>query len=321
MGKFKNRLTSIIGIMTFIVLAGGLAFLQVQQPYAITIDGEDAIYVQNKHEAEDVVRKLMEDYTADGAKVKSISLNKAFGIEQLKLWEDRENKEILSKNEAAESLKLCNDADGNLFVAIIVGETKTEEDYTPETKYVKDETMFAGESRTEGETTPGRQIVTRELTTVNGELTEEEVVDEKITEKGTAITVYKGTRGLPEGEDWKTYDGKPLFDNGEDLMDYSHEYLGAPYVKGGVNLATGVDCVGFVRAIYKFYGVSLSPYLKREGRAVSYSNAKPGDIICYKGHYALYLGNGKMIHAANPKKDVCIEKVHGGIIGVRRIID
>ncbi len=321
MGKFKNRMITIICIMAFVVPAGWLAFFQAQQPYAITIDGEDAIYVSDRHEAEKVVRKLMQDYTADGAKVKSISLDKAIGVEQLKLWEDNSDKKILSEKEAAESLKLCNDEEGDLFVATIVGETKTEEDYTPETEYVKDETMFAGESRTEGETTPGRQIVKRELTTVNGELTEEEVIHEEITEEGTAVTVYRGTRGLPKGEDWKTYKGKPIFDNGEDLMDYSHKYIGAPYVKGGVNLATGVDCVGFVRAIYKFHGVSLSPYLKREGRAVSYSNAKPGDIICYKRHYALYLGNGKMIHAANPKKDVCIEKVHGGIIGVRRIID
>ena len=104
-------------------------------------------------------------------------------------------------------------------------------------------------------------------------------------------------------------------------MEYSKKFVGRPYVRGGKSLVSGVDCVGFVQAIYKFYGVNLSDHLRREGYGVSYSNVKPGDIICYSHHYALYIGDGKMIHAANSKKDVCIEKVHGGITGVRRIIN
>lgn len=316
-----RRLLNRILVMALAVLIVTLSFMQVQQPYAITFEDKPVVYVENKDDAETVMRNLMKDYSADGAAVKSISIDGKFGVEQVKFWKKKDSINVLSEDEAIASMKVENDRQDGLFDVEIVGESKKIENYTPETIYVKDEEMFVGETRTEGKTINGKQLVTRELTTENGKLISEKIVDREITEEGTAKTVHVGVCGLPEGEDWKTYDGEPIFDNEDDLMNYSTRFVGRPYVRGGKSLVTGVDCVGFVQAIYKFYGVNLSDNLKREGHSVSYSNAKRGDILCFNHHYAIYLGGGKMIHAANPRKDVCIEKVHSGIIGVRRIID
>lgn len=316
----RIQLRTIIIIAAGFALIGGIAFLQVQQPYAITIDGEQIAAVEDKAEAERVVESLIKDYSAQGSEIESISLDKTLDMKQIMLWEGISRNNVISQDEAVESIKLSSEEDDGMLVTI-VGTTVTEEDYTPETEYVKDEEMFVGDRVTEGKVSAGKQLVTRRITTENGKTISEEIVKKEITDEGSVPTIRIGVRGLPQGEDWKTYKGDPIFDNNSDLMEYSKKFVGRPYVRGGKSLVSGVDCVGFVQAIYKFYGVNLSDHLRREGYGVSYSNVKPGDIICYSHHYALYIGDGKMIHAANSKKDVCIEKVHGGITGVRRIIN
>lgn len=319
--KIGRKLTRRICLVAFLVMVTGLAFIQIQQPYAITVDDESVILVENKSEAKDVVKKLMKDYTATDAKIKSISINKNMGIEQKKIWEGIDKSEVVSKEEAVEHIKEANSGDEDLLVATIVGKTVTEEEYTPEVKYVKDENMFVGDREIEGEASTGKQLVTREITTVNGEIIETEVTDTKITEKADIQTVRVGVKGLPEGEDWKTYEGDPRFTKGEDLVEYGKKFLGNPYVKGGTSLTNGCDCVGFVRAMYKYYGVSLPATLGTVGKRVSTSDIRPGDIVCYyRHHVALYLGDGKIIHAANPKKDICIGNLGGGIKQVRRVI-
>lgn len=321
--KKRNKSTLVLTLIAVITIIGiwVVVYAQFNMPYAITANDNEIVLVKDKASGEKVVKKIMQGYAADDSKITSIELDKDLTLEQKKIWENVDSAKVLTNAEAVDTIQDTN-ADGKAsFVATIKGKTKTEETYTPEIKYVKDDELFAGESEQEGKTVEGTKLVTREIVTENGEIVEQNVTNEKIIDEGETTIIHKGTRGLPEGEDWKTFEGTPVFSEADDLMDYSVRFVGRPYVRGGTSLVTGVDCVGFVRAIYKFHGISLSSHLKSEGHSVSYSNVKKGDILCFSHHYALYLGNGKMIHAANPSKDVCIEKVHGGIIAVRRIID
>lgn len=114
------------------------------------------------------------------------------------------------------------------------------------------------------------------------------------------------------------------------IVDYAMQYLGYPYVHGGRSLADGTDCSGFTCYIYADFGYSLSRtpsgQLKSDGRSIDYSEIQPGDIICYGKskctHVALYIGNGQIIHAANPRKGVVIsDAVYDTIMGVKNIID
>ncbi|MDO4975885.1 MAG: C40 family peptidase [Eubacteriales bacterium] len=113
---------------------------------------------------------------------------------------------------------------------------------------------------------------------------------------------------------------------GQDLVAYARRFLGNPYVYGGSSLTRGTDCSGFVMALYRHFGYSLphSSYaLRGVGRAVSggIRNARPGDIICYSGHVAIYMGNNSVIHASNPSSGIKITRnaSYRHIVAIRRI--
>lgn len=114
------------------------------------------------------------------------------------------------------------------------------------------------------------------------------------------------------------------------IVDYSMQFLGNKYVSGGKSLVTGTDCSGFTSLIYAEFGYTLSRtpsgQLSGAGRAVSYSEIQPGDVICYGSkkctHVALYIGDGQIIHSANPRKGVVIQNADFmKILGVRNIVD
>ena len=109
-----------------------------------------------------------------------------------------------------------------------------------------------------------------------------------------------------------------------DVIDYACQFVGNPYVYGGTSLTKGCDCSYFVQACFGKFGISLprTSYQQRSvGQAVSYSNAKAGDIICYAGHVAIYMGNGKIVHAANAKQGICYgTATYRTIITVRRVL-
>lgn len=90
--------------------------------------------------------------------------------------------------------------------------------------------------------------------------------------------------------------------SGSAVVNYACTFIGKPYVWGGTDPNTGADCSGFIQYVYRNFGISLprSSYEQlTAGKEVSYANAQPGDIICYSGHVAIYMGGGQIVHASN----------------------
>lgn len=123
--------------------------------------------------------------------------------------------------------------------------------------------------------------------------------------------------------------GEGVSDVRVELCEYAKEFLGNPYVWGGVSLTNGADCSGYVLSIFAKYGISL-PHSSRAqatyGTEVSVSEAKPGDLVFYaKGgrinHVGIYIGGGQIINASSPKTGIRISNVYyRDPVAVRRII-
>lgn len=113
-------------------------------------------------------------------------------------------------------------------------------------------------------------------------------------------------------------------DIGKQIAIYACGFVGNPYVPGGTSLTNGADCSGFTQSVFKAYGYSIprSSYSQRTaGKEVSFAEAQPGDIICYAGHVALYIGNGKIVHASGVKTGIKIGyATYREILSVRRIV-
>ena len=110
---------------------------------------------------------------------------------------------------------------------------------------------------------------------------------------------------------------------GVEIVNYAKRFIGNPYVNGGTSLTRGTDCSGFVMGVYRHFGVSLprtSYSMRKVGRAVSYRDIQPGDIVCYSGHVGIYAGNGKIVNAINEQKGINLSNAtYRRIITIRRI--
>ena len=108
------------------------------------------------------------------------------------------------------------------------------------------------------------------------------------------------------------------------VAQYALQFEGNPYVYGGTSLTNGADCSGFVMSVYANFGVSL-PHSSAADRNQGYKvdgleNAQPGDLICYSGHVALYIGNGQIIHASNKRTGIIVSQAnYRKILAIRRI--
>ena len=101
------------------------------------------------------------------------------------------------------------------------------------------------------------------------------------------------------------------------LVSYAMQFIGNPYVWGGTSLTNGADCSGFVQEIFKHFGIvtgrtSRDQYancLYLKGREVM-----PGDLVFYAdstgyiNHVAIYAGNYMIIHAANKKAGIKVNR-------------
>ncbi|MEN3309065.1 MAG: hypothetical protein V7603_5267, partial [Micromonosporaceae bacterium] len=107
----------------------------------------------------------------------------------------------------------------------------------------------------------------------------------------------------------------------------ARKYLGIPYVFGGTNPKTGLDCSGLTQRVYADMGVKLprtAHEQARVGKAIpSLSQAKPGDLLAFHNpvtHIAIYIGNGMMIAAPHTGDHVKVQKVYTTPSSIRRIV-
>ena len=102
------------------------------------------------------------------------------------------------------------------------------------------------------------------------------------------------------------------------IVAYAKQFLGNPYVYGGASLTNGADCSGFTMRIFEHFGVSTGRTSRDQasnGKQISLSEIQPGDLLFYASgktinHVALYIGDGKIIHASTSKTGIIISNAY-----------
>ena len=113
--------------------------------------------------------------------------------------------------------------------------------------------------------------------------------------------------------------------SGSSVVNYAMNFVGNPYVWGGKDPNTGADCSGFTSYVYAHFGINIPSYSYSQrsvGKEVSYANAQAGDLICYAGHVAIYMGNGQIVHAKGTAYGIVAydNATYRPIITVRRVL-
>lgn len=128
----------------------------------------------------------------------------------------------------------------------------------------------------------------------------------------------------PDTSYTSTIDNASGSELGKKMAKYACQFIGNPYVMGGTSLTNGADCSGFTYRIYQDFGYSIprtSSQQRSAGTGVAYSEAQPGDLICYDGHVGMYIGGGLIVHASSAKTGIKVSQAqYRTILAVRRII-
>lgn len=108
-----------------------------------------------------------------------------------------------------------------------------------------------------------------------------------------------------------------------DLVSYALGFVGKAYVFGATG-PNSFDCSGFTQYVYKHFGYTINRVANdqvKNGVSVSFDKLQPGDLICFSNtysssewitHVGIYIGDGKMVHAANTKRGVTVDSITSG---------
>lgn len=120
-------------------------------------------------------------------------------------------------------------------------------------------------------------------------------------------------------------------ETGTKMVAFAKQFLGNRYVYGGNSLTNGVDCSGFAQQIFKNFGYQINRTAstqRKNGTIITEAELQAGDLVFYGysgkiSHVAIYIGDGKIIHANTSSTGIIISNLHSSgkpFIGCNRIL-
>lgn len=156
------------------------------------------------------------------------------------------------------------------------------------------------------------QNTIKEQNALIAKLAEEERKKEEQKKEESKEEENQETSSSNTGSSGESSSSKPSVSGGDGTLGasiaaYALQFVGNPYVSGGTSLTNGADCSGFTWAVHQHFGISIprvSTAQANGGKEVSVSSMLPGDIIYYGNHVAIYIGNGRVVHASTQKTGI-----------------
>ncbi len=280
----------------------------VKNPYCMMVDGKETMLVASEQDGKDALESAVSTYVPEGTVQKKVVYDKNIEFKEKEIKPFKKVNVVLTEEEATEKILESNRSDDPLFTATITAEESTKKTVKPKVdfEFNKDMKMFEYKVKKEGE--EGSKQVTYEVTSSNGDVVAKEKTEAEIIKEAVNAVVETGHEEAPEDLRWEEYDDyqdeieeeSKDVSIGEQMIEFGLKHLGAPYKRGASNFETGIDCGNFVVEVYKKFGIEVSrsiPKQSRTGKSVTLEEARPGDIVYYGNHVALYMGDGKVIHA------------------------
>ena len=262
----------------------------------------------------DVTGYVKKDYVAEGSKAQEIADNvskKQATVTtttlRVRAAADPES-DVISLIGKGEQLDIIKEENGWYKVNTADGEGYISADFA-DVEQIYPEAVSIGTERREQEEKEAE------------EKAEKEAKQKSTSSKSSASGSSKSTGSTASPKSSGSTSGSS---QGQAVVNYAMQFIGNPYVWGGSSLTNGTDCSGFTMSVYSHFGVSLPHYDGAQrscGTAVSsLAEAQPGDLICYYGHVGIYIGNGQIVHASNPRTGITTgSATYRQIAAIRRI--
>jgi len=115
------------------------------------------------------------------------------------------------------------------------------------------------------------------------------------------ITIRTGSRQAPPPAN---------YEKAQQIIYFARMFIGTPYLFGGTDLQSGVDCSGFIFSVMGEFGITLgrsSRDMINNGIPIEREDIAPGDLLFFSAngtvvtHVALYMGNGQFIHSTDTR--------------------
>jgi len=338
----KIRQKTISVMAPFLAVMLFMCYMFVTAPYGLTEDGKkvdepyvikagtiELAVVESSTVAEQVMAQFQKEFLSDGAEVVSFETEPFLNIAQKDLGRASGPVTVLNQAEAVKALVNSCDGLNPLMTATLTEQLVQNKVVAYKSTQKSSSDLNVGTKKVQTKGVNGAIANTVSITKVNGQIIASTILKRTIVTKPVNEVILVGTKvartySYASTSYVSTSSRAIAGTTGADVVAYAKRFLGNPYVYGGTSLTNGTDCSGFTMGVYAHFGVYLphSSYSQRSyGTAVSYSNARPGDLICYSGHVALYIGGGKIIHASTPSSGIIIgNATYRDIITIRRIL-